>query len=671
MIKDVNVSQTRSRSVLSRPLKRGTACMNCRFLKIVCGPVPFLQQKLTYPLQKCDGIRPTCGPCRKQPKEDQCEYTDGPTRSRTKALEDTVQRLEARLLELERPEANTPSVTLHDPYSTYPQPQNQPSLPLGHRSLPVTPFEGLPRILTPASPISHLDSFSPPPSTTASTPPFGLPGNALSPLGIFDARVVVTPESSVSSGLDFQDVQLWDTLIQNFLPHGPQFGFFLDPQRLISRSASPTSATSFLQRTSPALLHTLCAFGAHLSAPRDRVTEDRFVFRALQATASTTDFATPQILLHTIQAEVLLAYYLWRTGSLLRARVHVNNAASLVIGAGLHRNRSTVLTISESHNSIEHHHISSANDTLDVGERTRAVWAVITLQKLFAISLDGEEAPQETCGLFEHVAVELPWPREVEEYRDIHGLFPNTAGDQTMKKYLGGHDRDGGNDSLNTMLVKATLLLHRTVYMHGQWAAASTPPAQQGVINAFHTVADLATILRSQLPSRYPPNPRRSPSNSSHSSGSSNYSHSPPYGVIPVDERVRLAHAFLDGTTMRLHQLEVVMSGYGYDVANARSACVHSAVEMLKDSQGMSVVSPIMGTLWRWAIGCLSEELQNIRQQQQQPNWSYDYNYENELQTCLQEGFNALRASARDSVYMRRELELAGIRNEMATGIGV
>ena len=65
--------------------------------------------------QKCDGQKPICGPCLAHPRDDDCEYTDGPGRSRTKVLEDTVSRLEARLQELEHPESSTPSVQLHDP----------------------------------------------------------------------------------------------------------------------------------------------------------------------------------------------------------------------------------------------------------------------------------------------------------------------------------------------------------------------------------------------------------------------------------------------------------------------------------------------------------------------------------------------------------------------------
>ncbi|KAJ7063734.1 hypothetical protein C8F01DRAFT_88862 [Mycena amicta] len=655
MIKDATTSQARSRSVLSRPLKRGTACMNCRFLKI-----------------KCDGARPICGPCSKHPKDDECEYTDGP----------------ARLQELERPEENTPSVTLYDPYTTQ-------QLPFAHRSLPGTPYGvALPRLLTPGSSESHLDLFSPPPSTTASTPPFGTHGHGMSPLGIFDSRAVATPDSSVSSGLEFHDARQSDRLIQNFLPHGAQFGFFLDPQRLALMSPqSPASATSFLQRTSPALFYILCAFGAHISAPRDRVTEDRFIFRALQAPAS-SDYAIPRTLLHTIQAEVLIAYYLWRNGAILQARVHSATAGALVLGAGLHQSRSTVIAIVENPSDFEEQRLPQATDSIDVGERIRAVWAVSALQKMLAVA---EDAPIDVCGVFEQVSVEVPWPREVEEYRDRQQ--PSFASENTMKRYLAGQEQDM-DDSVGAMLVKAQVLLHRAVYMQGQWSTAASQQQQQALMTAFHSLMGLVHTLRAQLPSRYPEPSRHSPAGSSHSSGSSTYSqpvaapsaptYSPKYAVAAVDERVRLAHALLDVSTFRLHELEVQMAGYmytyGYDPAQARAAGVRSAMDMLSDAAGFAVVHPIMGTLWHWAITVLGEELKRLRQQQSsqsQTGWSpqhqqYDYDYDKELRVCLQEGLGALQAGARDSVSMRRSLlraremiALAGFANEMAMGIGV
>lgn len=115
-------------------------------------------QQLTIYLQKCDGAKPVCGPCRRHPKEDECEYADGPGRSRTKALEEQVLRLEARLQELENPEATTPSVKLHDPYHQFNETQRL------SRSPPI--------FITPDSaPFAPLSPFSP--TSTSSSLPSG------------------------------------------------------------------------------------------------------------------------------------------------------------------------------------------------------------------------------------------------------------------------------------------------------------------------------------------------------------------------------------------------------------------------------------------------------------------------------------------------------------------
>nr|GAT43320.1 predicted protein [Mycena chlorophos] len=73
----------------TEPLRRGDACSNCRHLKI-----------------RCDGARPVCGPCTRVPKDDECKYTDGS--SRTKSLEATIARLKARVSELENADSPPP-----------------------------------------------------------------------------------------------------------------------------------------------------------------------------------------------------------------------------------------------------------------------------------------------------------------------------------------------------------------------------------------------------------------------------------------------------------------------------------------------------------------------------------------------------------------------------------
>jgi len=124
-----------------------------------------------------------CGPCQLHPRDDDCEYADGPGRSRTKVLEDTVSRLEARLLELENPEGSSPSVVLHDPYQGYNVQRLSQSPPL---HIPESPL-----VLNPLSPFSPTSTTSSLPSgrhwqtfstLDANTEPTGSSGSSTSPI---------------------------------------------------------------------------------------------------------------------------------------------------------------------------------------------------------------------------------------------------------------------------------------------------------------------------------------------------------------------------------------------------------------------------------------------------------------------------------------------------------
>lgn len=66
------------------PLQRGSACLSCRKRKM-----------------KCDGSRPVCQQCSRANRAADCEYDDGKTKTRTQILQEKIQRLEARVHELE------------------------------------------------------------------------------------------------------------------------------------------------------------------------------------------------------------------------------------------------------------------------------------------------------------------------------------------------------------------------------------------------------------------------------------------------------------------------------------------------------------------------------------------------------------------------------------------
>ncbi|KAJ7229231.1 hypothetical protein C8J57DRAFT_192035 [Mycena rebaudengoi] len=312
MITDANISHAAPRSNMSRPLKRGRACINCRILKI-----------------KCDGHKPICGSCQTHPKDDDCEYLDDPARSRTKALEDAVSRLEARLHELEHPEVSTPSVMLHDPCASTSLPQLTILRPhSASRSLPISLYHPQPQLLSPSnSPLESLSSpLSPfsPHSPTGGSPPYQSRSHlGPSPLGIFDTRTT----SPSPSEPNVEEIQ---TLLDSFLANASEFGFFLHERRFYESALLLDNS----KRPTPFLLHAAYTCGAHF-LHLDQ--EGRFLQEALRSAA--TDLAAsrphPQAVLHTIQAEVLISHYFFQTGRFVEAQAHAGTAVALVLGSPL------------------------------------------------------------------------------------------------------------------------------------------------------------------------------------------------------------------------------------------------------------------------------------------------------------------------------------------------
>ncbi|KAJ7252370.1 hypothetical protein B0H12DRAFT_1117985 [Mycena haematopus] len=609
MIADLNLTHNTSRTMMSRPLKRGRACMNCRFLKI-----------------KCDGIKPICGPCRKHPKDDECEYSDGPARSRTKALEDTVQRLEARLHELEHPEDSTPSVTLYDPYPKFlPELTISPSFPGPSRSLPNTPYHQLPRVLSPSgsSPESQgYASLSPPfspPSATSTTSPFGTHGPGSSLLGIYDSPGLATPEST-SSSLECDST--CEALLQTFRPHACEFGFFLNWSRFIQfavQSARPW-----------ALLNALYMWGAHLSSDRQR--ELHFKHKVLQSVAAEL---TPQSFLHTIQTEVLLSHYFFRTGHFLEARAHTATAAALALGGGLHQIRSLnhpdipVMEITEEND--QEIHLRPSADEIEEGERINGFWAVFMLQKNLAVAL---EPPSRVCGVFEAggMQIDTPWPLEMSDYKQ--GLLTSDVrGDSTVRNFLQQTPNYHERSSIPTLNVKACILLHRAVYMHGQYKPNVPEREAQSWWTAFNVVDQLITSLRSELPDLAQLQVRSSA------------------------RTILLTHSLLNAATIKLHSIF-------YTDPTSRQNCLAAARDMFRfggtNPQGLGYLNPIMGTLWMMACNVFIDELRRIRTEPPQGVWplqmASEQEREKEMLASLQDGLDALSVFARESLLMRHQL---------------
>ena len=174
-------------------------------------------------------------------------------------------------------------------------------------------------------------------------------------------------------------------------------------------------------RPTPGLLHTVHLFGTHFLQPETLLSQETHLLtRAVQHVATDILGAHPDKIIHTLQAEVLLAYYYLRTGFLLQAKHRTGAAVSLALGAGLHKirssNISTASTIGIVHD--EPFPLPPARNGLQEAERINGFWAVLTLHKFITVAL---ESPAHVCGALEApgMQIDTPWPIDMSHYREV------------------------------------------------------------------------------------------------------------------------------------------------------------------------------------------------------------------------------------------------------------
>ncbi|KAF6761603.1 hypothetical protein DFP72DRAFT_987787 [Ephemerocybe angulata] len=553
--------------------------------------------------ENADGSKPICGPCRRHPKEDECEYSDGPGRSRTKALEEQVLRLEARLQELENPEATTPSVKLHDPYAQYHETQRlsrSPPIFIPQDTAPFAP-------LSPFSPTStssslpsgrHWNTFS---ALKPDTEPTGSSGSSSSPLrhNPFNSPFL---GAEVCRGVD------------KFLPHAAEFGFFLHkPTFRANALLSPSFRVVYL-------------WGVHLGQSEALLREEPgFLIRAVQHTATDLLGTHPNRVLHTLQAQVLLAYYFFRTGRFLEAKGQTGAAISLSLGSGFHKLRSTnvwpptILGLFQDTPLYLDH----PQTALDEGERINAFWAVFVLHKIITVAL---EPPANVCGALEApgIQIDVPWPLETSAYAE-GTLMPESS--STVRSFLGGADTlPLDADSISLMVTKASILFHRSAHLTGHWSPNMGQREFQAFAAGFQTVNRLIETFRSQLP----------PISTYRASD-------------PAIRTLILTHALTDAATIKLHGI------FAYADSASKQHCLTAARSV--SLQEVGYLNPIMGTLWMSACHVFIDEVSRLRMPASWPQSPTGEELTEEgLMEYLRNGINALSLYSEDNVLTRYQL---------------
>ena len=204
-----------------------------------------------------------------------------------------------------------------------------------------------------------------------------------------------------------------------------------------------------------------------------------------RATDLIADEANPRRILHILQAEVLLAYYFMRQGTMMEARTHTGNAASLARGAGLQTvhaagspPRAPLVVLQGGYIS----HLPAGRNTPETGEMINGFWAVYVLvQHLGMLDSDVEN----TYGL-SNLRIDCPWPLDASSYRDVSFsllmYIASTAlkdeleqgillppGWKTIQLFLDSQDRlDAQRTSPLAMMTQATVLV-REVTGRSPW----------------------------------------------------------------------------------------------------------------------------------------------------------------------------------------------------------
>ncbi|KAJ7867955.1 hypothetical protein B0H13DRAFT_1635938, partial [Mycena leptocephala] len=401
---------------------------------------------------KCDGRRPKCGQCSRSSSFEECEYADDGRPTTTQILEEQIANVEARIGQLEKPKLSAP-LLLRNPY-------------IGA-------------------------------SSSASPRPLSRGGSSYLILRIPSAQNII--RSGILLGAVKSDAHVYIVLggegsyfqIYNFLQHSSQFGFFLNVHNFRESGMGRSG-----QRPAAVLLHVVSLWAIHLSGSDEFTAhEARYLSRALRTAAEALSGTQGSLgisgnaVLHTIQAEVLLATYFFQNTRFLEAKYHLGAAVSLVIGSGLHRIRSAA-TGGPSAPAL--HTLAPPRDPMEECERITAFWTVVTLDNCWTIA-DG--SPSNISYTDPNARIDTPWPLDVNAPGFNNQVLPNSS-TGTVTNFLA--NRQDSGMSVAAFQAKAAILFERAARLASQYRPNMSNRQQFYV--SFNSIDSLNERFKLSLP---------------------------------------------------------------------------------------------------------------------------------------------------------------------------
>jgi len=154
-----------------------------------------------------------------------------------------------------------------------------------------------------------------------------------------------------------------------------------------------------------------------------------FIRRALQTVSTGLQGNHSQKVIQTIQAEALVAQFLFGNGRLLEGRYHVTAAVSLVLSAKLNKiagggrmpsaGFSGSAGVGRGAGTVSGEILPVPRDAVEEGERIHAFWTVLWLNNLWT-AIDG--LPSNVAYTTDDARVDTPWPLEFGDYKQVRGF---------------------------------------------------------------------------------------------------------------------------------------------------------------------------------------------------------------------------------------------------------
>ncbi|KAJ7698123.1 hypothetical protein B0H17DRAFT_1051188 [Mycena rosella] len=472
---------------------------------------------------RCDGMRPVCGNCSRVPKEESCKFADSGARAFR------IQNDGINVAGPSTPPHFTGTVGLDD------------SGPSGAElSAPTSSFSPGNQSVD-----SRLDAFSDD--------------------WFIDLDVQEPPSQTI------------EVLLQHFLSHTIQSGFFLDPERFRAAVLLPQQIPfGEILRPARSLLYAVCLWGGHLSQ-EDSLVELKplFLKRALECTGTEICIERdPTHALQTMQAHILLSNYFILHRLFIPAQAHANTAATLALGYRLHKLGSSPSPTLQSGSSF------LMLDDGGEGELVRGFWAVVCLQTSLSLAV---ECPGSTTGssILESAwsEIDTPWPGY--EIPPAH-LPIEGQGGALIDRFL--RDEQCGIQA-SASHAQASVLLHRAMRLAAKWES-NPRPTEFSSFTACYIWLDRRV--------------------------SGFWESIPPIQTFPLtasDSELVLARIVIAAASMRLHRAFSAVDPVAQRKRLQAARAVLQCLSTLELEPSRLAATPIFGTVLSMACGVILDEV--------------------------------------------------------------